>query len=207
MTEIRVCVGIPSGDMVHAGFLTSLMRLVLQSKELTLDFFNHRSSRITSNRNEIVKFAQENKATHVLFIDADMTFPPYALTELLKYDKNIVCATATKREEGPNDPIGVPTSSADTVTKTRLIQMDFVGMPFMLIKMIVFDKLKKPYFAEPIINDELIPEDNYFCHEVRNAGVEIWCDLAISMEMGHLGIKEYKIAPVKEPTLKLVKVA
>lgn len=207
MSEVRICVGIPSGDMVHAGFLTSLMRLVLQSKHLTLDFFNHRSSRITANRNEIVKFAKENNATHVLFIDADMTFPPYALTELLKYDKDIACATATKREEGPSDPIGVPCSADSAVTNKRLIQMDFVGMPFMLIKMSVFDKLKEPYFCEPVINDELIPEDNYFCQEVRMAGVEIWCDLAISMEMGHLGIKEYKIAPVKEPNLKLVKVA
>lgn len=205
--ENRITVGIPSSDMVHASFMTSLIRLILQSKNINMDFFNHRSSRITANRNEIIKFAKEKNSTHVLFIDADMTFPPYALAELLGYDRDIVCATATKREEGPNDPIGVPHSAGDNVTKTRLIQMDFVGMPFMLIKMSVFDKLNEPYFAEPIINDELIPEDNYFCQEVRMAGIEIWCDLAISMDLGHLGIKEYKIAPVKEPNLKLVKVA
>ena len=68
-------------------------------------------------------------------------------------------------------------------------------MPFMLIKTSVFDKLEKPYFAEPINSEDrqLIPEDNFFCMNALKAGFELWCDLGISMQLGHLGTKEYKI--------------
>jgi hypothetical protein len=70
----------------------------------------------------------------------------------------------------------------------------------MLIKMHVFDKMTYPYFAEPIIENELIPEDNYFCLKLHDAGFDIWCHLNLSLAMGHVGYKEYKIDTV--PAIK-----
>lgn len=202
----RICLGIPSGDMVHGRFMLDTLALVLHSKDLNIDTINYRSSRITGNRNGIVEAAYRYQATHVMFIDADMTFPRNGLLELLRHDKDIVCATATKREEGENGPIGLPLTLGEATTNKRLIQMKFVGMPFMLIKMGVFDKLAKPYFAEPIIDGELVPEDDYFCKTALEAGFDIWCDLALSMQMGHMGVKEYKIASVQQrkPELRVV---
>ena len=207
MTDPRICLGIPSSELIHARFMISLLHLLQASKHLTINSINYRSSRIAANRNEIVKFAKEQKSTHVMFLDSDMTFPPYGLNELLKHDKDIVCATATKREEGEGAPIGTPLTMGDAVTSERMIRMQFVGMPFMLIKMGVFEKLPELPFAEPIVDGSLMPEDEYFCRAVIKEGFEIWCDLALSAQMGHMGVKEYKIAQPKEPQLRLVKVA
>ena len=196
----KVTIGVPSGDHIHARFATSLIGLILSSKGIEVNYINFMSSRITMNRSEIVKFAQEHKSSHLLFIDSDMTFPSNALLELLNWDKDIVAATACKREEGLQQPIGIPFDSNEAMTNKRLIKMRFVGMPFMLIKTSVFDQFKKPYFAEPIDeNGDLIPEDNFFCMKALEAGFDIWCDLGLSMNIGHLGTKEYKIAPVQQP--------
>lgn len=178
--------------MVNARFLTALMGLVLSSKDIEIVFINNMSSRITVNRNEIVKFAIKEKCTHLLFIDSDMTFPPNALEALLEVDKDVVCATATRREEG-GTPLGIPLDEKDYYTTKSLIKMAMVGMPFMLLKMSVFEKMTAPYFAEPIMDGNVIPEDNYFCLKIHEAGFDIWCHLNLSLAMGHVGYKEYKI--------------
>jgi hypothetical protein len=203
----RICVAFPSGDLVNVRFLKSLLDLFTYSTQ-SLDIFwaNFVSSRITDNRNNLVKLAQNGNAEYILFIDSDMTFPPDALKRLLRYDADIVCATASKRNEECRDMIGIPANQSDTITSKTLIEMESIGLPFMLIKMSVFDKIKKPYFAEPENGEDLIPEDAYFCAKVRDAGVKLFCDLPLSMSVGHLGIKEYKIEPVKSapPVLSIV---
>jgi hypothetical protein len=202
----QVTIGVPSSDLIHARFATSLIGLILSSKGVEVNYINFMSSRITMNRIEIVKFAQQHKSSHLLFIDSDMTFPSNGLLELLQWDKDIVAATACKREEGLCQPIGIPFDASEAMTSKRLIKMRFVGMPFMLVKTSVFDQLKKPYFAEPVDESgDLIPEDNYFCMKALEAGFDIWCDLGLSMNIGHLGVKEYKIAPVPaKPQLRVV---
>lgn len=203
----KICVAFPSGDLVNVRFVKSLLDLFTYSTS-SLDIFwaNFVSSRITDNRNNLVKLARQGEATHILFIDSDMTFPANALGRLIDYDLDIVCATASKRNEECRDMIGIPASQTDAITSKSLVEMDSVGLPFMLIKMSVFDKIQKPYFAEPEMGDDLIPEDAYFCHKVKSAGFKIFCDLALSLNMGHLGFKEYKIEPTKQqgPNLRIV---
>jgi hypothetical protein len=90
--------------------------------------------------------------------------------------------------------------------------MKFVGFPLMLTKLSVFDKLERPYFAEPPrkligvfegkdygmrvaeeMYHDVIPEDEYFCHQARKAGFDIWCDMQLTMEVGHVGTTVYYV--------------
>lgn len=194
----QVCIAFPSGDLVNVRFVKSLLDLLSYSSDsINIFWANFVSSRITDNRNNLVKHAQNGNASHILFVDSDMTFPPDALARLLAYDLDIVCATASKRDESCRDMIGIPVHGEDALTSKVMVEMESVGLPFMLIKMDVFGKIAKPYFAEPENNGEVVPEDAYFCHKVRMAGIKIVCDLALSMNMGHIGIKEYTIEPPK----------
>ena len=69
LVKPKVCIGIPSGDHVHARFTTALIGMILASApKVEIVYINYMSSRITQNRCEIVKFAQEQKASHVMFI-------------------------------------------------------------------------------------------------------------------------------------------
>lgn len=195
--ENKICIAFPSGDLVNVRFVKSLLDLLTYSNSINIFWANFVSSRITDNRNNLVKHAQKEGASHILFIDSDMTFPPDALQRLLSYDLDLVCATASKRDESCRDMIGIPTNADDGFTNKALVEMDSIGLPFMLIKMDVFEKIPKPYFAEPERDGDVVPEDSYFCQKVKSAGFKIFCDLALSLHLGHLGIKEYRIEPPK----------
>lgn len=211
----RICIAYPSSDYVHVKFVKSLLDLITYTnlaagERLSMGLANQISSRIADNRNVLVDMARAQNATHILFIDSDMTFPANGLMELLGQDKDIMGATASKRQEGDRNPIGVVADPGDMITNKRFVKMAILGLPFMLIKMSVFDKLKKPYFAEPIDGESLIPEDSYFCKTALEAGFDIWCDMGLSVNMGHMGTKEYKIeeaAPARRQPLHIVEAA
>jgi hypothetical protein len=189
----RIAISIPSPDYVHIQFLQSLMRLQMESSGKVDHMIHHAiGSRITLNRNRLVDMARDAKATHLLFLDADMVFPPDVIPHLLAYKKDIVCATYSKRDSDRR-PIGKLVSGETAVAKGPLVEFALVGFGCMLIKMETFDKLPKPYFAEPQAEgcDFAEGEDMYFCRRVRAAGYQIWVDVPLSERMGHIGSMVY----------------
>lgn len=203
----------PMPEKTDYRFNISLMEFVAHNSNL----FNMRinqavSSRICLNRNNIVSNARAMGCTDILWIDADTKFPVNALLRLLTHDKDVACATACHRD-GNGSPIG---TAVEPVEQANIIPMQLVGFPFMLVKMDVFDKMdelwperKDCYFAEPprwkfpeinVVNDPLVGEDEYFCYNVRKAGFEIWCDMELSVEMGHIGSTIHYIS--SENTIK-----
>lgn len=207
-TKYRVLIAIPSGDLLHARFVNSLIGIFSRILPDTSFYYaNWISSRIADNRNELANLAIEKNHTHILYIDADMVVPLDGLERLLAHDKDIVGASACKRLEGQSDVIGVPLYLENNVTVVEgdtLVEMRSMGLPFMLIKTDVFRKLSIPYFAEPYDNmGKLIAEDTFFCIKAREAGYRIWCDMNLTSCMGHLGVKEYKPKPI-DTTSKVV---
>ena len=189
----RVAISIPSPEYIHVRFYESLLHMHCESIGKIDHMIRHAvGSRITVNRNNLVEKAREAKATHLLFLDADMVFPPDTMQRLLAYKKDIVCATYSKRDGDPR-PIGKLVSGETAVARGPLVEFSLVGFGCMLIKMGVFDKLAKPYFAEPQAEgyDQPDGEDIYFCRRVREAGFRIWVDVPLSEKMGHIGSKVY----------------
>lgn len=134
-------------------------------------------------------------ATHVLWLDADMTFPPDAALRLLAYDADIVAANYVKRA-GKHRPTamrdGQPVYSQD---RHGLQQVDHVGMGVFLMKASVVDGLPRPRFWYSTPTET---EDVYFCNLLRAAGRTIYVDHDLSNEVGHVGQHVYHetFAPV-----------
>jgi hypothetical protein len=203
----KVCVAFPSPDLVHVDFCNDLMQLVTQSSQFVkLGLTNANSSRIADNRNTIVEHARQLACTDILWIDADTKFPISGLMHLLMHDKDIVCATTCRRKGTSRAPVATPLDYSTITPQQKLIQMRFIGFPFMLTRMTVFDKMDEMglapdnvYFSEAprwmmrkagwnIEGDAgLVAEDEYWCYLARKAGFEIWCDMELSMAIGHLG--------------------
>jgi hypothetical protein len=60
----------------------------------------------------------------------------------------------------------------------------------------VFDKLAKPYFRFEVDDKEqIVGEDYVFCDRAREAGFRIWCDAALSREIGHIGQSIHRLPP------------
>lgn len=197
--NLKICFGVPSPENLHYLFVNARDKMFAANK-LPVTFINMVSSRIAFNRNMIVKHALENDCSHVLFVDADTIFPENGLERLLAYDLDIVGATTSKRKEG-GIPAGEFLNKEEPVKP--LEEMVFIGCPFLLIKTSVFKVLEAPYFAEPpakllgLEGDRLVPEDEYFCLMAKQAGFRLWCDMKLSMELGHVGSKIYAMRKVE----------
>ncbi len=209
----KIGIGFPSPDLVSVEFHNALIQLITQSAQFVpLGLTNAVSSRIAVNRNTIVENARSLGATDILWIDSDSVFPVQALLQLLMHDKDIVCATTCRRKGNDRTPVAVPLDFSSITPGQKLVKMKQVGFPFMLTRMSVFDKLDelgmapdKCYFAEPPRSmmrqlgwdlqgtDALMGEDEYWCELVLKAGFDIWCDMELSMQIGHIGSKVYYI--------------
>lgn len=188
----HIVIAWPSSDRTDYRFNYSLLELICNNMPLlNIGVANAVSSRVTVNRNSCVEKARQLGGTDILWLDGDTKFPIGGLLRLLNHDKDIVCAT-TRRRDDRGYPVGVTMDGESGA----MLRMKLVGFPFMLTKMHVFDKLEKPYFAEPprklfpemdCAVDEVVGEDEYFCHFARKAGFDIWCDAELSTEIGHIG--------------------
>lgn len=150
---------------------------------------------VHKNRNEIVKQAQVNKAKWLLFVDTDVSFQPDALNKLLEQDKDIIAApynhkrlpieSTARMYDKEDKPLAHSYKATD-----KPFKVSAAATGFMLIKMSVFDKLKKPYFFfEYKDGDNFIGEDIYFCKMARKAGFDIWIDPRIPVR--HYGDYAY----------------
>lgn len=189
MTD-SVAVCFLSQTMVHASFALSLAQICAAhpNKDITVIPLNQKSSIIAYGRNVAVRDARRAKADYLLFLDSDMTFPVDTVEQLLSHRKDIVAATYTQRVP-PYRVLGFRLNPKEPVTKeTKLIEMKRIPPGCMLIRMRVFDILKRPYFKYQ--NDSggnFTSEDYCFCDMARAAGIPIWCDNQLSQQTGHIG--------------------
>lgn len=202
-----VAVGIPSGQHWMAQFGVDLVNLVAgftrkqvpgyRSQELRV--VNVRSSILSKNRLDIVKAARAMKATHVMFLDTDHTFPPELIHRLAMHGQLVVAANCvtkqipantTARYKSETIPQGTPVYTDD---KEGLEEVWRVGTGVMLISMSVFDKIGNgvwdmKYLPEA---DTYQGEDWSFCEACAKAGIPIYVDHTISRRIGHLGTYEF----------------
>lgn len=192
---MRVAIGIPSGDTVHADFACALASLCAYSNkaDIALAIINHKGPLIAENRNRIVAEAQKLEAEYVLFIDADMTFPPTTLLHLIVARKAIVACDA-RRKRGEHSTIavkdGLPLGKTD-----ELVSVDSIGTGIMLIHMSVFKDMPKPWFSEHYdeVKDRHVGGDIHFCWRAKLLNFPIYCHGKLSQQIGHLGLEEYRI--------------
>lgn len=131
-------------------------------------------------------------ATHILWLDADMTFPADTALRLLKHDKDIVAANYVTRV-----PPSRPTAKRDgrcisSIDATGLDAVDHVGMGVFLMKTSVVQDIPSPRFWYSTPTET---EDVYFCRLLRAAGRTIYIDHDLSKSVGHIGQHTYREMP------------
>lgn len=186
---MKVAICVPSGDEVKADFWISCHQLLVEMLIAQIEpmLLNVRTSLIENSRFCVVKDALTRDADKVLFLDSDMTFPGNALTRLLAHKCSIVGATYVQRRE-PHAVLGY---GNEDVPATAVGLYPMVRMPLgcMLIDAEVFRHVPKPWFMpryQPE-TDDIVSEDYAFCDAAIATGYDIWCDLDLSHELGHIG--------------------
>jgi glycosyltransferase involved in cell wall biosynthesis len=185
---VRIVVGIPSFEMVHADFAMSLAVLARRTAEHELFFVNAKNSLVAEARNRIVAAARELQAGAILFLDSDLVFPPDTLARLLAHDLPVVCATYARRTP-PHDAVGAMLEGDFSSQPGTLARMKRVPTGCLLLALPVLAQLPDPVFRTGIDPETaaIVGEDYVLSDALRACGTELWCDLALSRELRHLG--------------------
>lgn len=162
--------------------------------EYDLDFNYVRGYTVDKARNLCVHEAKLAEATHVLFVDNDMTFKPEYLEMMLEHDLPVVMGYYDHRPQDPEDKVlrtnlcklgqlnYMEQVTPEEIREARdegydLIQVKGGGLGFALIKMEVFDSFVYPYFLWVNYNNgHCLSEDLYFAEQCERAGIDIFAD-------------------------------
>ena len=186
--------------MVHADFALALAGLCNSTPPIETPIVNVKSSIVAIARNNGVARAQELGADYLLFLDSDMVFPRSTLLRLLAYGRDIVGATYLRRTP-PFAILGARLAEAPAPDAPGLAEMQHLPTGCLLIRMKVFEAMTRPYFRfrHDETTGDVIGEDYDFCDRARELGFRIWCDAALSFEIGHIGQTIYRIPKDTDP--------
>lgn len=198
----RVLICIPCLDMCASDFALSLAALMAHTtrdslrREVSVSLWSQKGSIIMDARNAAVEAALTHDATHLLFLDSDMVFPPDTLQRLLYHKKDVVGATYVKRYP-PHEMLGTYERAVgfDVGEELKAGLRSALSLPFgcILLKVAALEKVKRPLFRYMTTENGTISEDEWMCIQAREAGLTIWCDLNLTREVGHVGSQVFRV--------------
>lgn len=211
--DIRLLIGIPSqGTMctdtaLSLALMASDLSFPLKGKSHIFQILNIKSSILPEGRQRIVDAAIEMDATHLLFLDSDMTFPPQSARYMLEQDLDVLAANCPTRGFPCNptarEKDGTPVYSAGKEGAERVWR---VGTGFMMVKVELLKKLPRPcftpYWSEE--RDAYVGEDWAFADHIEAAGGELWVDHELSQTIGHIGNYTFSHGDIEEPESGLI---
>lgn len=194
-----ILISFPSGDIVHADFCARLSHLCLYSvaRGLYVGVHNIKTTEIDIARGVQGWEALRQKASHILCLDSDMSFPPDTLARLLKHGKDIVGVTYCQRRT-PRGLTHESLSGDYQLSADPLCEVKSLGFGCILISTDVFRKVPRPWFQSIYLGgvddrgaEKHRSEDRAFCDRAREAGFKVWCDTVLSREVRHCGQFDY----------------
>jgi hypothetical protein len=193
MREGHLAIGGPTRDIVPASFAVDVAQLYAYTRErgpwptVTIGFIS--STYIHVGREVFLEESIKQGATHVLWLDTDMSVPRELAVLLAMHERPIVACNYVMRNGSQ-----LCTSFRDeTRLETRddligLEAVDYCGMGAMLLRTDVVADLSRPWFRHGV--NEYggdIGEDVMFCRALRAAGHSIYIDHDVSKAIGHIG--------------------
>lgn len=187
--QLGICV--PARDQVHTSFARSLCYLTNKLTEDKIDFNLHIvcGSVIAESRTRLANEALEYGATHLLWLDSDMHFPPTVFDQLVRHNLDIVAGNYSTRYAPYQSVAFTDRKNIENrlEAKSGLHRVWAVGMGCMLVKANVYQSLPKPWYSHEynFDLDNFGGEDIYFCNQARHHGIEVYVDADI--KLAHFG--------------------
>lgn len=192
MDTVKVSIGVCSYSQVQ---LETAMCMIYALNSLVDPYYYqlnfHKGTYVHQLRNNMLDAARENGADYLMFIDADVTFPPDAIMKLLGRKKDIIGGMYNLKSLPPINTIKMVDEKGKMLNlKGAEIPIDkpfkcfAVPTGFMLIRLEAIKDMKRPFQFEEREND-FIGEDVFFCKTANEMGLEVWCDPTITI--GHIG--------------------
>jgi hypothetical protein len=209
----KLVVGVPNTGHIDYRTVACLQHFTMP-KGYQLSFSYMANSLVYTARETMAEFAIKCEATHLLFIDSDMTPPPDTIVKMLEAKKDIIsgmifkraypyqpcfyteCAVTQAKPEAGRPVKFIPhlmgPMEPETWPKDGVYEMQGVGTACTMIDVNVFKGLEKPWFF-PLPD---VGEDLSFCIKARKAGFKIWTHFGI--DCGHISSFEVTKAVFEE---------
>lgn len=213
-SKVHLHIGIPCyGGMVSEPTMTSLLRFVLMASKFGLNWSLDtmvNESLITRGRNNLMaKMMNNEKATHFMFIDADIRFQPESILQMIAYEKEVIGGLYPKKSIPSNYVINL---LPQTKIQGDIFTVDTMGTGFLLFKRQVYEKLIAAHPETKYVDDvglgkqyepmmyaifdckidakgHYLSEDWLFCRRWQEIGGEIWAHSKALLN--HVGHYEY----------------
>ncbi|HEV8215766.1 MAG TPA: hypothetical protein VGP95_08030 [Gemmatimonadaceae bacterium] len=194
---MRLVIGGPTLATVPARFALDLAHLYAYTGDAGAVFLRFvQSTYVHVGREAVLEAALQIGASHVLWLDTDMTFPEDTALRLAAHDQAIVAANCVLRD--PRILFTAERNGQRVETRpdsTGLEAVDSIGLAVVLMRTDVVADLPRPWFQHGRTEAGVdIGEDRMFCRALRAAGHQIWIDHDLSKEIGHIGQHTYRPA-------------
>ena len=181
---MRTLIAIPCMDMIHADFVRSLLSMEITGQ---VQFTFAQSSLIYDARNQLAEVAVNGGFDRVLFLDSDMTFPPWTfkrLSELMETGKSFVSGLYF----GRRPPFGPIAEVYEDFPEDTVFPVKAVGFGCVMLSVDLLKKVGAVYGTGfcPISG---FGEDLSFCLRAGELGETVWVDSAL--QCGHVGLTTY----------------
>jgi hypothetical protein len=208
---VRIALAIPCHGDTKAKFTQCLAEMLVHTMSATfmvgdeevqpeVQTFMVSCSLLTESRNRLVAEAINWEADYMLWMDADHVFPRDALVRLLSHNLPVVGCNYARRFNPTAPTVSVinedgTMSIAYSPKDGEPAEVAHMGLGLCLMDMRVFAAMDKHYegnfwplfVIEPAPNGiSSIGEDVYFFKKIREAGIPIHCDHALSWDVGHI---------------------
>jgi hypothetical protein len=198
----RLAIGGPTRDTVPASFAVDVAQLYAKTLDahlwstVTIGFVA--STYIHAGREWFLESSLKQGATHVLWLDTDMSFPPTTALQLMWHDLPIVgCNYRVRQASGLfTAQHGDGTRVQTTETSTGLEAVNAMGFGVVLMRTDIVANLPRPWFRHGLnAQGGDIGEDIMLCRALREAGHTVYIDHDLSKEIGHVGQTIYRTTP------------
>ena len=196
---MRLAIGGPTRDLVPAAFAVDLAQLYAYTiargpwPTVTVGFLT--STYIHVGREFFLEASIKQGATHVLWLDTDMSVPRETAVLLYLHDLPIVGCNYLVRQ-----PSGLFTARRDDARvetreqSTGVEAVDEIGFGAVLMRTDIVKDLPRPWFRHGLnAQGGDVGEDIMFCRMLREAGHTVSVDHDLSKEVGHIGQYTYRI--------------
>lgn len=198
----KVALGIPNTGQIEMetahclmSMLTYMVQKYVSKGVLDICLLTIDGTIIPQSRIGIVEEAKRLDATHILWIDSDMTFPRETMEILLSHKQPIVGANYSQRKR-PCKPTTADLQSNWLYEEgqTGLEEVKFMGHGVCLVETAIYDAMNEPYYMNEWIPEKrtVMGEDVYFFREAAcQLGIFPFVDHDLSAKVTHIGKHHY----------------
>jgi hypothetical protein len=210
---VKIAICIPRYGDTKGDFTVSLARMVAHTLKaeprFEIEIFSVSSSDLPLGRTRLLQRAIGWQARYLLWCDTDHVFPPQALVRLLSHRLPVVGCNQPRRSD-PTGPVAMrfgESGDMEHVWTTealakegRVEEVAHVGLAFCLLDMTILHQVKahvdngvgwdkwEPFDRRRDPRTGLrMGEDAAFFAGLREAGVKVYVDHALSWHVGHIG--------------------